>query len=80
MKIDEEAKRRLKQFHVTEKLCFMKGEHRLYRCQFHQKAVVNIKIKGQWFRENEALVFNFDIELTQASTFLSSNSRRIQRS
>ena len=55
MEIDEQTDRRIEQLHVTEELCFVDRQDRLYRFQFDQKAIVDVEVNRQGSEKTQPL-------------------------
>ena len=63
VKIDEEAKGRVKQFHVAQELSFVDRENGFHRFGFHDQALIDINIQPEWLFKDEAFVLDGDDQL-----------------
>jgi len=58
MEIDEQPKRDIQQFHVTQELRLVDWQDFLYSLGFHKHAALHQYIEAQWLLTGEAFVFD----------------------
>ncbi len=60
VEIDQQPKRNIEQFHVTQQLRFVNGENLFDSLCLHENAIFNEDIKSQRFLARESFVFDDD--------------------
>ncbi len=80
VEVDEQAKRHVEQFHVTQKLGLVDRKYRFDGFVFYQQAIFDEEVDAQSLFENQAFVLDGDRSLADRLNACKVSSWRKQRS